>query len=331
MAGILGTLTVGFTDLMASSLMGQQKLMEVRNISDLKNEMGMLLDSEKHCRNSLAGEGKYGAPTTPVTFKKTNIDEYKDEDSVNVELFVSNQAGTKRAQKMFTYKNKSSQDKNLSRYSTLAITSIKLLMNTDNQRNDYAPSEEHEDIGTLRITVQKLDGQKESFDIKLSVWMRTDEHQETTLLSCSRSSSTAPRCGESQVFHPKCGCVVESYTGSPSAKVCDLFVEGNLTVKGNLDVKGKIVAHGGVSVMNESFRVSKGVETTFGNMVTIAGKDGHDAGLRVDGSIVTNCWFGTSRKCPSGAPPNTSALSNKIDALSNRIGDLKQNLEKHNH
>ena len=60
--GLLSALTLGFMEFMRGSLKGQQKLMEVREVGDLKNEMGILLDSEKHCRNSLAGSGGFETP-----------------------------------------------------------------------------------------------------------------------------------------------------------------------------------------------------------------------------------------------------------------------------
>ena len=200
--GILSALILGFMELMRGSLTGQQKLMEVREVGDLKNEMGILLDSEKHCRNSLAGSGVFGNPDERerLVFKKTDID---TEGSKELELWTSDQLGNARVEKMF-YAGKE--------YGTLTIESIKLFMDGATE-GDYEQSDGHEDIGTLKVKVKNLDKQAQSFNIKLSVFMKTDEHRESTLLSCSRESSTK-RCGDKQKWTPNCGCVEkgEAYT-----------------------------------------------------------------------------------------------------------------------
>ncbi len=235
--GILGILTFGFMEFMRGSLEGQQKLMQVRDLSDLKNEMGMLLDSENHCRNSLAGPGAYGSPDKPVTFKKTEIDE--DKEGREVELYVSSQDGKSHRKKMFSAGDS---------YGTLTIKSIKMLMDTDTNPpgNDYSHSEDqfHEDIGTLRVTAQML-GREQSFDVKMSMLMKTDNSGQTTLYSCSGESS-ARRCGKDQKWHFKCGCMTPaSYTealnnpDSPCAIISD-FVEFNRYTDGSQFGKWKL-------------------------------------------------------------------------------------------
>ena len=209
--GILSVLVLGFMEFMRGSLKGQQKLMEVREIGDLKNEMGILLDNEAHCRNSLAGPGKFRNPkpgTEFTTFKKTDIDgqgPQGDKEGREVTLWASNQDEDDRVEEenpMFTVNKQ---------YGTLTIKSIKLLMNQKPTSNngdytDYSESVGHEDIGTLKVKVENLDKQEQSFNIKLSVFMKTDADGLTTLLSCSRDSS-ARRCGKNQKWHNQCGCV----------------------------------------------------------------------------------------------------------------------------
>ena len=205
-SGILGIMTVGFMGFMANSLDSQQRVMQFGEIQSLKNEMGMLVDSEKHCRNSLAGSGEYSQPENPITFKKKDIDE--DTEGLEVELYTSSQDGNSRGTKVF-----SATDPKLKFYSTLEILSIKLIMNSG---VEYDLSYEHEDIGILRVKVRGL-RKETSFDIKLSVWMRTDSDKTTTLLSCSRFSSSAPKCGSAQSFHSICGCIFigkAGWTGS---------------------------------------------------------------------------------------------------------------------
>ena len=182
---------------MRGSLAGQQKLMQIRNTGDLQNEMGILLDSESNCRVSLAGEGKFTEPTAPFTFKKSSIDG-KDDEGQEVELWLSDQAGTTRIEKMFYAKKE---------YSLLTIESIKLLMDSPKTSGDYSQSDGHEDIGTLKVTVKNLDNTEQKFDVKLSVFMKT-EGGETTLYSCSRESSVR-RCGDNQKWTPNCGCATE--------------------------------------------------------------------------------------------------------------------------
>ena len=195
--GLLSALTLGFMEFMRGSLKGQQKLMEVREVGDLKNEMGILLDSENHCRNSLAGSGEFEQPDPDkgLVFRKTAID---TEGSKELELWTSDQVGNARAEKMF-YAGKE--------YGTLTIESIKLFMDGATE-GDYEPSDGHEDIGTLKVVTKTLDDTEQNFDIKLSVFMQTDDQGESTLLSCSRESS-ARRCGDNQKWTPNCGCVPE--------------------------------------------------------------------------------------------------------------------------
>ena len=197
---------MGSMGFMANQLKEQQKMMEKGEIQSLKNEIGMLLDSEKHCRTSLAGDGGFGLPSTPIQFKKSNIDDQKSTEGLEVELYTSSQDGKKRFAKMF-----SASDSKFKFYGSLEILSIKLFMDKKEDKegtDDYLESEEHEDIGTLRVTVKGLK-KETSFKISLSVWMKTDSDNNTTLLSCARSSSSAPKCGTNQKFHPACGCIAK--------------------------------------------------------------------------------------------------------------------------
>ena len=205
-SGIMSILIMGSMGFMANQLKEQQKMVERGTIQSLKNEMGILLDSEKNCRTSLAGDGAYSSPSTPVKFKKSAIND--STEGLEVELYTSSQDGKSRGAKMF-----SATDSKFKFYGSLEIRSIKLFMDTEGP-DDYLESTEHEDIGTLRVTVKGLE-KETSFDIRLSVWMKTDADNNTTLLSCSKSSSSAPRCGDKQKWHPKCGCALKTLLSSP--------------------------------------------------------------------------------------------------------------------
>ena len=220
--GLLSALTLGFMEFMRGSLKGQQKLMEVREVGDLKNEMGILLDSESHCRNSIAGPGEFGNPDNDkrLVFRKTAID---TEGSKELELWTSKQNRNERAEKMF-YAGKE--------YGTLTIESIKLFMDQDTTGGgDYEPSDGHEDIGTLKVVTKTLDDTEQNFDIKLSVFMKTDTEGQSTLLSCSRESS-ARRCGDNQKWTPNCGCVSEGeeYTRAIEGQEDEDFTCGDTNI-----------------------------------------------------------------------------------------------------
>ena len=202
--GVFSALTLGFAELMRSSLVGQQKILQIKEISDLKNEMGILLDIEANCRNSLVGPCSYGQPTQPVPFKKTEIDE--DEEGLPVELYVSSQDGNSRGPKIF-----SATESPLNQYGSLTIKSIKVLMNKEGVGSDYSPDDQHSALGTLRVKIQ-IDpanpNQERSFDIRMSVWLRTEADGQITFLSCSRSLDSSPRCS----------CVLKTLLSSPSFK-----------------------------------------------------------------------------------------------------------------
>ena len=216
-SGIMSILIMGSMGFMANQLKEQQKMVEKGEIQSLKNEMGMLLDSEKNCRASLAGDGGFGSPSTPIKFKKTAINDQKSTEGLEVELYTSSQDGKKRSAKMF-----SATDSKFKFYGSLEILSIKLFMDKGRE-DDYPESEGHEDIGTLKITVKGLE-KETSFDISLSVWMKTDADNNTTLLSCARSSSSAPKCGTNQKFHPACGCIRKN--ALYDLRTCELCLYG---------------------------------------------------------------------------------------------------------
>lgn len=114
---------------------------------DLRTEIRMILNNDKHCRVSLAGDGPVGAPTSPVRFYKTNIDE--NNEGLDVELFVSNVAGDARSVKKL-----SATDTTANSIGRIKINSIKLLMNNGTGSN-YPASTNHNDIGELRIVAEK--------------------------------------------------------------------------------------------------------------------------------------------------------------------------------
>ena len=248
---------MGSMGFMANQLKEQQKMVERGTIQSLKNEIGMLLDSEKHCRTSLAGDGGLGSPSTPIQFKKSNIDDQKSTEGLEVELYTSSQDGKSRSAKMF-----SATDSKFRFYGSLEILSIKLFMDKKEDKedkegtDDYLESEGHEDIGTLKVTVKGLE-KETSFDIRLSVWMKTDADNNTTLLSCSKSSSSVPKCGTGQKFHPVCGCVFEDKEGYTGSKCVSCFSNQVWDKENRACVcpEGMTIVGGGGSGVDDRFKM----------------------------------------------------------------------------
>lgn len=181
-AGMLGALSLGFMQMMKNISDGQSRESASNDENELSNLIHIILNNEKFCRISLAGDGADGNPSSPVVFKKTNIDELGSE-GLNVELFFSNQAGTLR-----TLKKISGTDTSFNKYEKIKIKSLKLVMNNDEGSN-YTASSGHTDIGVLRLEYDKKNSissyQAGKMDFNIQLRMKTDASGNTTILSCS--------------------------------------------------------------------------------------------------------------------------------------------------
>lgn len=149
--GILGGLSIAFMQITRNMGQVRTSFQSASDEFELKTSIRMLLDDERHCRVSLAGNGPQGSPSSPVIFNKVDIDE--DDEGLDIALYLSNQAGDTRTVKKFNGANNPGSD-DQSKYGKLRIQSIKLMMNNGTGSN-YTDSPAHNDIGVIRVVVQK--------------------------------------------------------------------------------------------------------------------------------------------------------------------------------
>ncbi len=216
-AGILGVLSLAGMQLMKNMGDASKFAQSVSDEVDLKNSIRLLLDDERYCRVSLAGNGSAGAPTSAVTFKKSDHDE--DTEGLDIALFLSNQDGDTRTLKKFNgANNPGSEDK--SKFGKLTIKSIKLIMN-NGVGTDYADSSAHNDVGVVRVVyTKKVSSTKErelTMNFDINVGLSTGQSPESSgvsrILSCSSvkesSSNEELACHMAGKFYdesssPKC-------------------------------------------------------------------------------------------------------------------------------
>lgn len=192
-AALLGALSLGVMQVMKNISQGQSYVKTTADEMELRTEIRMLLDEERFCRVSLAGNGA-AAPTTPVTFKKSEIDQ--DNEGLVFELWLSNQTGDARTIKKF-----SATDSTKNQYGKLKITSMKLVMNNGTGSN-YDPNPVHVDLGEIRVSIEKQVSESQTRSIPLKfpvmVGMSTAADGVTTILSCSRDNPNKPRMASGQ-------------------------------------------------------------------------------------------------------------------------------------
>ena len=192
--GLLGVVALGVMQLMKNIGQGQNFAKTSADEIELRTEIRLLLDEERFCRLSLAGNGPFGSPTTPVSFQKMSIDE--DHEGLEVELWLGNAQGTTRTNKKF-----SATDTSKNTYGKLRITSMKLFMNNGTGTN-YPENPFLVDFGELRVTVEKSvsETQKRTVPIKFPIMMglSTDAGGNTTIISCSRDTNPQLRAASGQ-------------------------------------------------------------------------------------------------------------------------------------
>jgi prepilin-type N-terminal cleavage/methylation domain-containing protein len=177
--GLLGMVSVGLMRLAGNMTGIQTNARGTADQADLLNLVSLLISNPKDCAVSLAGNDP---ATSPVTFKKSNIDDLITE-GLSVELWLADQAGVIRKTKKL-----SGTDTSVNKFSGLKINSIKLVMN-NGTGSDYVASASHSDIGVLRLsferplTVGKTKAIIKDFPVRLG--MNTDATGLTTILSCS--------------------------------------------------------------------------------------------------------------------------------------------------
>lgn len=191
--GLLGGVAVGVMKLFDNINKGQSTAQAYADEIEMRTVFTQILSDERYCRVSLAGNGPHGTPTSPVRFRKADND--SDSEGLNVELFLSNQAGDTRTQKKF-----SGTDTNFNKVGKLEIKSMKLVMNnpTTPPGNDYAQSTGHSDVGEILVSYGKKVGGAErilQMRFPVTVGMSTSASGQTTILSCSRETAAATTDG----------------------------------------------------------------------------------------------------------------------------------------
>lgn len=180
--GIMGVASVGIFKTFSTSVKTQKHATSVQDEIELKTQIRMILDDERYCRVSLAGNGPVGTPNNPVTFNKSNIDQ--DGEGLDVELYLSDQSGENRGLKKI-----SATDPSKSKYGGLYLTGLKLVMN-NLPGADYAESPNHVDQGEIRLELEKSFNKKRDRKMKYSfpvqVTMSTDNTGLSTILACNR-------------------------------------------------------------------------------------------------------------------------------------------------
>lgn len=191
-AGLLGVLSLAFLQLTKNIGDVQSSSTAKADEMELETSIRLLLNDDRHCRVSLAGNGPIGSPDNPVTFYKQDIDEEQSE-GLDVALYLSNQSGDLRLTKKFNGAN-FPEDSDQSKYGKLTIDSISLIMNNGNGFN-YDESTSHQDIGLIRVIIDKKIASDKSrkipIDFSVNIRMATNNSGLSTILSCSSDPSSS--------------------------------------------------------------------------------------------------------------------------------------------
>lgn len=182
---IVGILILSVTKVMTSLV--QAKKMAEGNSDEitLVSHVRLLLNEEKSCRVSIAGNGPQRAPANPVIFRKSDVDE--EGEGLDIELWLSNQNGEQRTTKQF-----SGTDAAMKTFGQLNVKSIKILFN-NGTGSDYSQAAEHTDVAEVKISIGKKQSNGIEWEKVLSfpvgVALTTDASGSTTFLSCSAEAS----------------------------------------------------------------------------------------------------------------------------------------------
>ena len=202
-AGLLGGLSLAVIQVMKNIEDVHSRANSLADEAEMMVSVRMVLDNPNYCKISLAGENPVGSP---VTFEKKDIDFAGAEinagsafteasEGLDVDLWYSNVAGDSRTLKKFNgADNPGSNDK--SKFGKLNITSMKLVMNNGlGGCSDNYCDGPYSDTGHLviiyekKISSSKVRKMKKFFSV--NVGMSTNSSGETTILSCSRQSSSS--------------------------------------------------------------------------------------------------------------------------------------------
>jgi type II secretory pathway pseudopilin PulG len=221
-SGMMGGLTLVLLQFIKNTNDVQASTQAKSEEMELRTSIRMILDDERYCRVSIAGNGVSGFPTVPVTFKKQNVDDSATE-GLDISLYYSNQTGDTRTLKKFNgANNPGTSDR--SNFGKLIIKSIKLIMNNSvTPGPNYADKASHSDIGVLRAIVTRKTSMTTSrdsiLDFDVIVGMATGQSPQTPgvtkLLSCTRKKDNEEK-KDNYGYPSKCSIVFShSDNGSP--------------------------------------------------------------------------------------------------------------------
>ena len=188
-SGILGGMAVVVMKLMSN--MAQINTTSASKTDEIafRSAVQILLQAQKHCRVSVAGDGTYGSPTNPVTFRKSDIDE--DDEGLPIALYYANQDGTARLTKMFNGRDDNPGGEDKSVVGKLVLKSMKLHMN-NGTGFDYTDMPVFTDPGVIRVIADKQiqagKSREVTFDFNVNVVLTTGQPPEASgesrIISC---------------------------------------------------------------------------------------------------------------------------------------------------
>ncbi len=181
--GLMGGIALVIMNLTKQSSTLQRQSLAANDELELLNYTRNLLSKSQNCFESL----KTGpSPRTPISFKKTNIDEPDSDEGVEIGIYQVAQNGD-IAQRL-----SSDSVSPVNQYGKLKITSIKFIMNNGIGFN-YPQDDSHSDTGIIRISYEKPMGDTQitkSSDINITTQLQTDASGTTTVQGCSKESET---------------------------------------------------------------------------------------------------------------------------------------------
>lgn len=220
--GLAGGLALVIMQLSGNMTSIESRSMASLDAKELLTEFRLILDDERHCRLSLAGEDP---AASPVKFRKNDIDNLESDEGLPVEIWIGNIEGTNRARKKF-----SESDEQFKKYGKLTIESIRLFMNVG---TGVYPDGNGSDLGTIRLKYSYLQnkvpkGYFQDFLVKVSFITNGGE---STIQSCSRSSGSA-----SNTTFKRANCTLSGYQNNFDQPV-------NFTCPGNKAFGGESSYH----------------------------------------------------------------------------------------
>jgi type II secretory pathway pseudopilin PulG len=246
-AGLLGVVSLGVIKLTQNISKTQNFAHSKSDEIELRTSIRMLLDDERYCRVSLAGDGALGSPSTPVTFNKEDIDE--ETEGLNISLYISNQEGDARGLKKLNGSNNPGAN-NKSKFGKLTIKSMKLIMNNGIGAN-YADSSGHKDLGIIRVV----------YDKKISV----DNIRELTMdfdINVSMSTGQAPEgSGESRII--SCSRKSEDIWNRSTVNSDNVYYDQGSVGIGTDDPRVKLDVNGAIKIANTDLACSEDIEGAF--------------------------------------------------------------------